>query len=196
MKTYKERRTERERKINSFKVLGISLPPLARNLPVDGVRRNELYRFMREEYEVVLPNYYNVNRANLDKEDLVVMDDVWWIDYEYDGWKCSLVISMGAIIDYASVPNIAVRGDLRQRGQHIDEPACMHDSFVALHLWPLEDANNIMMGMIDYLGLTNRYARFKYELGIRSRKCKKVYNSIKPEDHWLKDFVFHAKERI
>lgn len=175
-----------------FKVVAVSLPPLAYNLPVDKYRRAALYSYFNSR-QVALPDYAGITRDNLHPEDLAIFDKTFRIKFRYNGGIYRLAIAPGAVFDFASVPKVFTHGTLSKRGQHVDIAAAVHDCLFALNLLPYEDANNVFIGLIDWLDLASPLARRLYAFGVNTRKGKRIYDSSNPETHWLKDYVTFQK---
>lgn len=177
------KRKLRREALTSFRVNNISLPPSSSFLPVSHPRRRYVYRHVAG-----LPAYNKIERHNLKREDLYYLNHKWWIDFNYLGVRYVVVADAKLVTDYASVPFYASFRKLTKRGQHIDEEALLHDILFASHFFSFEDANNIFEAMMLWKGISKKALVKTYAAGPRVFG-KPIYNSIKPEDHWIHGYA-------
>lgn len=177
-----------------FNIVGFDglLLPFTTCLPVNNGQRSVLTNYLRAKFDIHILPYEIFERGNMRKQDLVVFTRDFNITFQYDGSTYHMTIKAGAVTDHASVPKVLVQGDLTKQGQHIETAATVHDALFALKLMTYKDSNNVFDGIIKQFGLTNRFNRWRYSLGVNSPVGRRLYRKNNPDTHWLRGYVtFH-----
>ncbi|MHA1170253.1 MAG: hypothetical protein ACTSRU_20695, partial [Candidatus Hodarchaeales archaeon] len=171
----------------TFVMIDKTASPCYKSLPVKEGYRTAVYNeFLGDG--IVLPEYKTLMRPDERPENLVVVTEPYWMQFEIGGEQWELNVERGAVINGASVPMIVEYGDLKRWGQHVEDMFMFHDVQTATNALPFEVGNAVAVGILRWVGLTSDQALWYYNLGINSRKGKRIYKASGAKDHHISQF--------
>lgn len=171
----------------TFKFIDKTPSPCYKSIPVNHKLRDKVYKEFINDC-IFLPSYEEMGRSDEKPENIVVFVEPYFSEFEIGGRRFRLEIDRGAIMNGASVPSIVEYGDLKRWGQHVEDAFSFHDGQTAMNSLEFHLGNAVFIGILREVGLTSKRAMWLYNLGVNSRKGRKIYDESGAKEHHLSKF--------
>lgn len=168
----------------TFKYIDKTPSPCYKSIPVKHELRDKVYKEFINDC-IFLPSYEKMMREDERPENIVVFVEDYFSEFEIGGRKFRQEVSRGSIMNGASVPLLVEYGDLKRWGQHVEDAFAFHDDHTALNSMPFMWGNAVFIGILREVGLTTTRAMHLYNLGINSKKGRKIYDQCGAMEHHL-----------
>lgn len=167
----------------TFKVIDISSSPEFQYIPENKILRERLYAEKLSKYGVVLPDYDHFVRINLEKKDMLVLDEPFAIIFEYRGRVYRMLCYAGTCWDGSSVPTLLNFGRLSKVSPYSVIASLVHDTLWANKYFGRQSCDDIYEGLLEYLKCPP-FIVWCYMFGLRAFG-KKIFDSIDTKVTWL-----------
>lgn len=138
------------KRVKTFKVIGIGNGPIIEYIPTEGTLRKDLY----ERYKkvgIILPEYNLFdNGIGLEKCDLIVLNKDFEVMFQYMNDNFHLLIKAGQVFDGASVPDFLEIGRISKISQYSLTAALVHDVLYGLKYLEQKHCDDIFEGFLRY----------------------------------------------
>lgn len=184
-----------QKNVKTFKVLTLSNEPVIQYIPIEPDLREKMYKHYADS-GVILPDYNEFNIYDVEKIDMMVVEEDFTLEVIYLDFHYKFEIKRGFCFDGASVPTFVQFGRLSKISQYCLLASIIHDLLYGMGYVTKIMCDDFFEGLLRFKD-TKEITIFIYVAGLKIGGTKKYIEQRKRYSNGKESWVanFHTIHR-